>query len=116
MSPFIRRRLLLAIPTLFGVLGIAFLLLYVAPGDPVMAMAGERADEQTIPRLRAARCLAHSLPAPSAHPPPLPVRPFGRRRRDGRPRPLLHHHPPDPARHPRALPQDAAARRCGDAL
>jgi ABC-type dipeptide/oligopeptide/nickel transport system permease component len=52
MTTFILRRLLLAIPTLFGVLVVAFLLLYVAPGDPVMAMVGERADEETIARLR----------------------------------------------------------------
>jgi ABC-type dipeptide/oligopeptide/nickel transport system permease component len=52
MTVFILRRLLLAIPTLFGVLVVAFLLLYVAPGDPVMAMVGERADEETIARLR----------------------------------------------------------------
>lgn len=53
MSRFILRRLLLAIPTLFGVLVVAFLLLYVAPGDPVTAMIGERADSATISRLRA---------------------------------------------------------------
>jgi ABC-type dipeptide/oligopeptide/nickel transport system permease component len=53
MSRFILRRLLLAIPTLFGVLVVAFLLLYVAPGDPVTAMIGERADSATIARLRA---------------------------------------------------------------
>ena len=53
MSRFILRRVLLAIPTLFGVLVIAFLLLYVAPGDPVTAMIGERADSTTIARLRA---------------------------------------------------------------
>jgi ABC-type dipeptide/oligopeptide/nickel transport system permease component len=53
MGAFIFRRLLLAIPTLFGVLIVAFLLLYVAPGDPVQAMVGERADEATIARLRA---------------------------------------------------------------
>jgi ABC-type dipeptide/oligopeptide/nickel transport system permease component len=52
VTAFIVRRLLLAIPTLFGVLVVAFLLLYVAPGDPVMAMVGERADEETIARLR----------------------------------------------------------------
>src|SRR5918997_2383203 len=52
MAAFIFRRLLLAIPTLFGVLVVAFLLLYVAPGDPVMAMVGERADPETIARLR----------------------------------------------------------------
>jgi peptide/nickel transport system permease protein/oligopeptide transport system permease protein len=49
----IARRLLLAIPTLAGVLIVTFLLLYVAPGDPVMQMVGERADSATIARLRA---------------------------------------------------------------
>jgi ABC-type dipeptide/oligopeptide/nickel transport system permease component len=52
MSRFILRRLLLAIPTLFGVLIVAFLVLHVAPGDPVTAMIGERADSTTIARLR----------------------------------------------------------------
>jgi ABC-type dipeptide/oligopeptide/nickel transport system permease component len=52
MTTFIVRRLLLAIPTLLGVLIVAFLLLYVAPGDPVMAMVGERSDPETIARLR----------------------------------------------------------------
>jgi ABC-type dipeptide/oligopeptide/nickel transport system permease component len=52
MGRFIARRLLLAVPTLFGVLVVAFLLLYVAPGDPVTAMIGERADSATISRLR----------------------------------------------------------------
>jgi ABC-type dipeptide/oligopeptide/nickel transport system permease component len=53
MLSFIARRLLLAIPTLFGVLVVVFLLLYIAPGDPVMEMVGERADAETIARLRA---------------------------------------------------------------
>lgn len=52
MLAFLARRLLLAIPTLFGVLVIVFLLLYVAPGDPVQEMVGERADPETIARLR----------------------------------------------------------------
>jgi peptide/nickel transport system permease protein len=52
MTRFILRRLALAVPTLFGVLVVAFLLLYVAPGDPVIAMIGERADSETIARLR----------------------------------------------------------------
>ena len=52
MSAYLARRLLLAIPTLFGVLVVVFLLLYVAPGDPVIAMVGERADSATIARLR----------------------------------------------------------------
>jgi peptide/nickel transport system permease protein/oligopeptide transport system permease protein len=49
---FLTRRLLLAVPTLAGVLIVVFLLLYVAPGDPVMEMVGERADAETIARLR----------------------------------------------------------------
>jgi len=50
---FVGRRLLSAIPTLFGVLVVAFLLLNVVPGDPVAEMVGERADSATIARLRA---------------------------------------------------------------
>ena len=52
MTAFIVRRLLLAIPTLFGVLVVAFLVLHVASGDPVQAMVGERADSATVARLR----------------------------------------------------------------
>ena len=52
MSSFLLRRLLLAVPTLAGVLVVVFLLLYVAPGDPVQEMVGERADAETIARLR----------------------------------------------------------------
>ena len=67
MSAFILRRLLLSIPTLLGVLIVAFLLLYVAPGDPVMAMVGERADEATIARLRAELRLDDPLPVQFGH-------------------------------------------------
>jgi ABC-type dipeptide/oligopeptide/nickel transport system permease component len=52
LSTFLIRRLLLAIPTLIGVLVVVCLLLYVAPGDPVQEMVGERADAETIARLR----------------------------------------------------------------
>ena len=62
MASFILRRLLLAIPTLLGVLVVAFLLLYVAPGDPVQSMVGERADEETIARLRKELHLDEPLP------------------------------------------------------
>ena len=53
MLRFIARRLALAVPTLFGVLVVVFLLIYVAPGDPVMELVGERSDPETIARLRA---------------------------------------------------------------
>ena len=67
MLAFIARRLLLAIPTLFGVLVVVFLLLYVAPGDPVMEMVGERADAETIARLRAELRLDDPVPVQFAH-------------------------------------------------
>jgi peptide/nickel transport system permease protein/oligopeptide transport system permease protein len=53
VSRFLLQRLLFLIPTLLGVLLVTFLLLYVAPGDPVQAMVGERADPETLARLRA---------------------------------------------------------------
>ena len=67
MSRFIIRRVLLAIPTLFGVLVVAFLLLYVAPGDPVESMVGERADSATIARLRQQLHLDDPLPIRFGH-------------------------------------------------
>ncbi|MHB1862209.1 MAG: ABC transporter permease [Gemmatimonadaceae bacterium] len=62
MLRYIVRRLALAVPTLFGVLVVAFLLLNVAPGDPVTAMVGERADSATVARLRAELHLDDPLP------------------------------------------------------
>jgi ABC-type dipeptide/oligopeptide/nickel transport system permease component len=59
---FIVRRLVLSIPTLFGVMIVVFLLLYVAPGDPVQDMVGERADAETIARLRKDLHLDEPLP------------------------------------------------------
>ena len=67
MSSFLLRRLLLAIPTLAGVLVVVFLLLYVAPGDPVQEMVGERADAETIARLRRELRLDDPVPVQFAH-------------------------------------------------
>jgi ABC-type dipeptide/oligopeptide/nickel transport system permease component len=67
MLSFLARRVLLAIPTLFGVLVVVFALLYVAPGDPVMEMVGERADSATIARLRQELKLDEPLPTQFAH-------------------------------------------------
>ena len=60
-------RLALLVPTLLGVLVVTFLLLYVAPGDPVLAMVGERADPETIARLRAELRLDDPLPQRFLH-------------------------------------------------
>lgn len=62
MGRFLLIRLLLLVPTLLGVLVVTFLLLYVAPGDPVQAMVGERADSATMARLRAELHLEDPLP------------------------------------------------------
>ena len=62
MIRYVGFRLVLLVPTLLGVLAVAFLLLYVAPGDPVLAMVGERADSATIVRLRAELRLDDPLP------------------------------------------------------
>ena len=62
MFAFIVRRLILSIPTLIGVMIVVFLLLYVAPGDPVQDMVGERADAETIARLRKELHLDEPLP------------------------------------------------------
>ncbi|HEV2751564.1 MAG TPA: ABC transporter permease [Gemmatimonadales bacterium] len=62
MIGLVGRRLLGTVPTLFGVVVVAFLLLNVAPGDPVAAMVGERADAATIARLRAELHLDDPLP------------------------------------------------------
>jgi peptide/nickel transport system permease protein len=64
---FLLRRVLLAIPTLAGVLVVVFLLLYVAPGDPVQEMVGERADAETIARLRRELRLDDPMPVQFAH-------------------------------------------------
>jgi peptide/nickel transport system permease protein len=65
--PLIGRRLLATIPTLLGVLVVAFLLLNVVPGDPVAEMVGERADSATIARLRAELRLDDPLPIQFGH-------------------------------------------------
>ena len=67
MTRFLLSRLALLVPTLLGVLAVTFLLLYVASGDPVQAMVGERADPETIARLRAELHLDDPLPLQFLH-------------------------------------------------
>jgi len=50
---FLARRLLLAIPTLLGVVLIVFVLMRVVPGDPIAMMTGLNATPADIERLRA---------------------------------------------------------------
>ncbi len=57
------RRLLWALPTLFGVLVVVFVLLRVAPGDPISMMVGPGATPADIQALRALYGFDRSLPA-----------------------------------------------------
>jgi len=52
MKSYIVKRMLLAIPTLWGVTLVTFLLMKSIPGDPVTGMVGERADPEVIAQMR----------------------------------------------------------------
>jgi peptide/nickel transport system permease protein len=52
MLRYITQRLLLLIPTLFGVLTIVFFMTALSPGDPARVMLGERANDQQLQELR----------------------------------------------------------------
>lgn len=52
MHRYLIRRLLLAIPTLIGVVAIVFFVIRLVPGDPAVVMAGESATEEDIARIR----------------------------------------------------------------
>ena len=53
MFQYILRRLLLIIPVLLGVLFLTFVLMYMVPGDPVLTMLGQHAEDDIINRIRA---------------------------------------------------------------
>jgi peptide/nickel transport system permease protein len=52
MGKYFVRRLIEAIPVLFGVSVLVFMLLHLIPGDPATAMLGERATEENVQALR----------------------------------------------------------------
>ncbi|MGH7583905.1 MAG: ABC transporter permease [Gemmatimonadales bacterium] len=62
MIRYLALRLLLLVPTLLGVLAVTFAVIYMAPGDPVAAIVGERADSATVARVRAHLHLDDPLP------------------------------------------------------
>jgi ABC-type dipeptide/oligopeptide/nickel transport system permease component len=61
MMTLIIRRILQGIPVILGVMTISFLLMNVAPGDPVRAMVGDYYDEATLETLREELGLNKSL-------------------------------------------------------
>lgn len=62
MLGFVGRRLLEALPTLFVVSLTMFIILHLAPGDPVQMMLGEDADPQAVAALSAELGLDRPLP------------------------------------------------------
>lgn len=62
MIRYLLLRLALLVPTLLGVLAVTFALLYLAPGDPVAGIVGERADSATVARVRAELQLDDPVP------------------------------------------------------
>ncbi len=60
---FVLRRLLQVIPTAAGILLVSFLLIHLAPGDPVVALAGDHGDPAYYAEMRHRFGLDRSLPA-----------------------------------------------------
>lgn len=60
MTRYLFRRLITAIPTVFGVATIIFFLMFLIPGDPVRVILGKHGDEET--RLRVTRELGLDQP------------------------------------------------------
>ena len=52
LSEYIIKRILLAIPTIFGVITVLFILLRLIPGDPARIFAGPMASEEDVERIR----------------------------------------------------------------
>ena len=61
MIGYVIRRLLLAIPTLIAMLTMVFVLVRLVPGDPAVAMLGDRASAETLQTLRAELSLDQSI-------------------------------------------------------
>jgi peptide/nickel transport system permease protein/oligopeptide transport system permease protein len=56
------RRILIALPAIFGVIVVVFAMVRLAPGDPAVLLAGEFADQATIERIRERFGLDRSMP------------------------------------------------------
>ena len=53
MFSYIIRKILYAVPVVWGVITVVFILINVVPGDPAMIMMGQRGDEETLAKIRA---------------------------------------------------------------
>lgn len=62
MTRYVLRRLVLVVPTLVGILTAVFLLLHLIPGDPGIALAGDKASAAELARIRQEYGLDRPLP------------------------------------------------------
>lgn len=53
MFSYVIRRFLYAVPVVWGVVTVVFILMAVVPGDPARIMMGQRGDQETLARIRA---------------------------------------------------------------
>ena len=67
MTRYILRRLVLVVPTLIGILTAVFVLLQLIPGDPAIALAGDKAKPAQIEKIREAYGLNRPLPVQYAY-------------------------------------------------
>ncbi len=62
-ATFVLRRMLQVVPTVTGIVLVAFLLIHLAPGDPVLALAGEHGDARYYAFMRQRFGLDQSIPS-----------------------------------------------------
>ena len=62
LSRYVLRRILQAVPLLLGVLVLNFVLIHLAPGDPIYLLAGDGGDDEYFAAMRAKYGLDRSLP------------------------------------------------------
>jgi peptide/nickel transport system permease protein len=67
MTRYVIRRLLLALPVLLGIMTAVFVLLQMIPGDPAIALAGEKASVEQVERVREEFGLNRPLPVQYAY-------------------------------------------------
>jgi peptide/nickel transport system permease protein len=67
MTRYILRRLVLLVPVLLGIMTAVFVLLQLIPGDPAVALAGEKASVEQVERVRREFGLDRPLPLQYAH-------------------------------------------------
>jgi len=67
LTRYVIRRLILALPVLLGIMTAVFIMLQLIPGDPALALAGEKASVEQVERIREEFGLNRPLPVQYAY-------------------------------------------------